>query len=78
MVPLLNMEKMFEIYTILPLRGPSPGPHEYHLKTSTPLPLRMNSAKFHENPNMRFEEADEEVMFYNEPPSPTCYSSRAQ
>ena len=47
MVPLLDM---IEIYTVLALRGPPPGPHvgnKYHLKTSNPLPLRMNSAMFH-------------------------------
>ena len=49
MVPLLDLEKMLEMYTVWALRGPPHGPHgghEYHLKTYYPLPLRMNSAKF--------------------------------
>ena len=60
MVPLLDMEKMFEIYTVLALRGPPPGlheAHEYHLKKS----------------NMHFEKADESYFFHLAPPPQTCY-----
>ena len=68
-------------FIVLALRGPPPGPHgghEYHLKTSNPLALRMNSAKFEWNPNMRFEEADETVTFYIKPPPQPVTPLRGQ
>ena len=44
--------------------------------TLNPLPLRMIPAKFGWIPTMHFQEEDETVTFYIEPPTPTCHPLR--